>query len=62
MQAFSSCDKQGLLIAVASLVSEHRLWSTDSIVVGHGFSYPVARGIIPDQGVNLCHMHPQVDS
>ena len=30
------------------------LQSEGSVVVAHGFSYSVARGIAPDQGLNLC--------
>ena len=56
--AFSSCSERGLLsswgawalIAVASLVAEHRL------------SCPVACGIFLDQGSNPCLPHWQVDS
>ena len=73
MQAFSSCSKQGptvvvlhqLLIAGASLVSEHglynaqasvvvvsRLWNTGSIIVMHGLSCSAAYRIFLDQGSN----------
>ena len=56
--AFSSCGEQGLLflvvrgllIAVASLVVEHRL------------SCSAACGIFPDQGSNPCPLHWQADS
>ena len=30
--------------------------------MGHGFSCPKARGVFPDQGLNLCPLHWQVDS
>ena len=33
-----------------------------SAVVAHGPSCPVARGILPDQGSNLCPLHWQADS
>ena len=45
----------GLLIAVASLVEEHRLSS-----VAHRLGCPKACGILPDQGSNLCPQHRQV--
>ena len=69
VQAFSSCGEQGLLflvvrgllIAVASLVVEHGLWSAGSVVVVHGPS-SAACGIFPDQGSNLCPLHWQGDS
>ena len=64
-----------LLIAVASLVVEHRLqsmqaqqlWLQDSRgsgseVVAHGRSCSTACGIFPDQGSNLCLLHWQADS
>ena len=53
----------GLLIAVASLVLEHKLsggWA--SVVVAHGLSHPAACGIFPDQGSNLGPWHWQTDS
>ena len=53
---------RGLLIAVASLVVEHRLWSADSVVVAHGLSCSAACGIFPDQGSNPCPLHWQADS
>ena len=60
----------GLLIAVASLVVEHRLWGTWASVVvvcglsicGARLSLPAACGICPDQGSNPCPLHWQVDS
>ena len=49
----------GLLIAVASLLAEHRLQgaqaSAGSVVVAHGLTKPMAHGI-------LCFLHWQVDS
>ena len=50
----------GLLIAVASLVAEHGLWSSG--VVAHGLSCPAAWEILPDQGSNLCSLHWQAYS
>ena len=57
--AFSKCSERGLLfivacqllIAVASLVSEHGLQSTGSVVVAHGLSCSAAFGIFPDLGI-----------
>ena len=49
----------GLLVAVAFLVAEHRLQSSQALVgfVVHGLSCPVACGIFPDQGLNPCSLH-----
>ena len=33
-----------------------------SVVVVHGFSFPAAYGIFPDQGLNPCPLHCQVSS
>ena len=44
----------GLLMVVASLVAEHGLWSTGSVVTAIGLSCSVACGIFPDSGSNLC--------
>ena len=53
----------GLIIVVASLVVEHRLKGTQvSVVVVHGLDCPMACGIFPDQGLNLCLLHWQADS
>ena len=62
------------LIAVTSVVAEHRLQgaqasvavasgfsSTSSVAGVHGFSCPTACGIVPDQGLNLFLLHWQVD-
>ena len=38
------------------------LQSTGSVVVAHRPSGPKACGIFPDQGLNLCPLHWQVDS
>ena len=35
---------------------------TGSVVVAHGPSRSAARGILPDQGSNLCALHWQADS
>ena len=44
----------GFLIAVASLLVEHRLIQfKDSVVMVHGLSCPVACGIFPDQRWNV---------
>ena len=50
----------GLLIVVASLVVERRLWAF-SVVVAQGLSCPKACGVFPDQGSNLCPLHWQAD-
>ena len=70
-RAFSSCGERGLLfvavcrllLAVASLVTEHWLlgaWA--SVVVVHGLSCSTACGIFPDQGSNPCPLPWQADS
>ena len=74
---FSSCGEWGLLVAVvhgliaiASLIVEHRLQAhgllqlqcIGSVVVVHGLGCPVACGIFLDHGLNLCPLHWQVDS
>ena len=60
--SFSLVVVGGLLIAVASLV-EHSFQGTRASVVGaRGISCPVACGIFPDQGSNLCPLLWQVDS
>ena len=73
--AFAVVEVHGILNAVISLVAEHQLqgmwasvvstpgiYSTGSTVVVHGFSCFSACGIFPDQGLNLCLQHWQVDS
>ena len=65
----------GLLIAVASLIVEHRLQGTQASVVEapglqntgpavavHGLSCSTACGILRDQGSNSCLLHWQADS
>ena len=47
----------GLLIAVASLVAKHRLWTAGSVVVAYRLSCSTACGIFPDQGLKLCTPH-----
>ena len=62
---FSSCGEPGLLIlamgrllvAVASLVSEHRLQSAGSVAVEHGLSCCVTCEIFWDQGLNPRALH-----
>ena len=58
---------RGLLTAVASLGVDRGLWGragsrVRTLVVMHGLSRPEACGIFPDQGLNLCPLHRQVDS
>ena len=53
----------GLLIVMASLVTEHALYHTwTSVVVIHGPSCSAACGIFLDQGSNPCLLHWQEDS
>ena len=52
----------GLLLGGASLVPEHRLQGTGSVVVALGLGCPVVCGVFPDQGLNPCPLHWQVDS
>ena len=54
--------EHGLYSAWASVVVALQLWSTGSIVVVHGRSCPVARGIFPDQGTKPRPLHWQADS
>ena len=51
---------RGLLTAVASFVTDHRLYGA-SVVVVHRLSCPVAYGIFLDQGLNPCSLHWQAD-
>ena len=52
-----------LPIVLASLTEGHRLCGAGaSTVVTHRFSYPMSHGIFPDQGLNPCPLHWQVDS
>ena len=44
-----------LLISVASLVAEHRLQGTGSVVAAHGPGWSVACGIFLDQGSDWCY-------
>ena len=52
----------GFLTSVASLVGEHRLQGTGSVVVVQGLSCPEACGIFLDQGAKSGLLHWQVDS
>ena len=47
---------------VSSVVAAPRLQSTGSIVVAHGLSCSAGCGILPNQGLNPCLLHRQVDS
>ena len=67
--AFSSCGKQWLLSGCSAQASlcfsccgAWTLGAWASLVVVHGFSCSMARGIFLDQGSNLCPLHWQVDS
>ena len=53
---------RGLVIAIASLVGDHGLWSTGSVVTVYQFSCSAICGIFPDQGLNPCPLHWQADS
>lgn len=44
-------------MAVASLVEENRTQRAGSVAVVHGFSFPAACGVFPDQGPNPCLLH-----
>ena len=58
---FSRCGAQALGLG-GSVVAAPRLQSTGSIAVVHGLSCSTACGIFPDQGLNPCLPHLQVDS
>ena len=47
---------------VSSAVAAPRLWSAGPIIVAPGLSCSAARGIFPDQGLNLSLLHWQADS
>ena len=53
-EAYSLGEVHRLLIVVASLVAEHWLESTVSVVVVHGLSCSTTSGIFPDHRSNLC--------
>ena len=68
---FSSCIERRLpiiamrrvLIVVTPLVAVHRLQGVRaSVVMAHRLGCSVSCGIFPDQGLNLCLLHWQVDS
>ena len=64
-RAFSSCGKRGpLFIAVRGplTIAASLVGSTGSVVVAHGPSCSTVCGIFPDQGLNPCPLHWQVDS
>ena len=50
------------LLHSGSVVPGPRLWRVGSVVMVHGPSFPAARGIVLDQGLNLCPLHRQADS
>ena len=45
--------EHGFLTVVSSLMVEHKLYSTGSVVVAHGISCSAACGNFVDQGLNL---------
>ena len=67
---FSSCGEQGPMSSCGTRASHcsgfsrraQALEHVGSVVVAHGLSCPIARGIFPDQEWNLCLLHWQVDS
>ena len=62
-RSYSLLAIRGLLTEVASPVAEHGLWSVRaSVVVAHRLSYSKECGIFPDQGLNPCLWHWQMDS
>ena len=47
---------------MGSVVAAPGLWSTSSVVVAHGLSYPTTGRILPDQGSNMGpHLHGEAD-
>ena len=71
MWAFSSGSEWGLLsncgawaspCSVLSCCTAQALGLRGSVVLAHGLSCPMACGIFPDQGSNLCPLHWQEDS
>ena len=65
---FSRCRAQALgaelqyFRHMGSVVAAPRLWSADSVVVGHRLSCSEACEIFPDQESNPCLLHWQADS
>ena len=68
--AFSSCGKRGLLFSCGAWAYHYggisccRAWvlqHADSLVVMHGLSCPKACGLFPDDSLNPCPLHCQVD-
>ena len=59
---FSSCRVWASHCGGFSCCRLQALECLGSVVVAHGFSCPLACGIFPDQGSNLCPLHQQVDS
>ena len=54
-----------LLLVLRGLLCSEKLlllWSKGSVAMAHGLSCLVACGIVPDQGLNPCLLHWQVDS
>ena len=59
---FSSCGAQVSHCGGFSCCGAWALGTQASVVVAHGLSCSVACGIFPDQGLNPCPLHWQVDS
>ena len=53
---------QGLLVVVAALVVEHRLWKNGLSRSGTWALLPAACGILLDKGANTCTLNGQADS
>ena len=70
LQAFSSCDEQGLLSSCTAWASQCRGFSPCGPRAleyrlsswAHGLSWPRSMWIFPDQGSNPCPLHWQADS
>ena len=71
VRVFSSCREQGrlsycgawlLTVVTFSCCSSQALERMRSIVVAHSLSCPTACEIFPDQGLNPCPLHWQMDS
>ena len=58
-RGYSPVAVQEILTGVASLIAEHGLQCTGSIVVAHRLNCSVAWGIFLDQESNLCPLHWQ---
>ena len=62
LRLFSSCGEWASHCGGFSCCRARALGSLGSVVVGHRLSFPTAWGVFPDQGLNPCLLHWQVDS